>query len=163
SRRLELLEWARGASAWIVEDDYDAEYRYAGPPVSALQGLDRHGCVIYVGTFSKLMFRTLRIGYVIVPDEIIDSFLRVRAALDGQLSVALQPALAEFIESGQFARHIRRMRPLYAERQELLLNEIDRQLADHLQAEPDAAGMHIVARLRSNRRTDVRLSDLAYE
>jgi len=163
SRRLELLEWARGASAWIVEDDYDAEYRYAGPPVSALQGLDRHGCVIYVGTFSKLMFRTLRIGYVIVPDGIIESFLRVRAALDGQLSVALQPALAEFIESGQFAKHIRRMRPLYAERQELLLNEIERQLADHLQAEPDVAGMHIVAKLRSNRRTDVRLSDLAYE
>jgi GntR family transcriptional regulator/MocR family aminotransferase len=166
SRRLELLEWANDRSAWIVEDDYDAEYRYGGPTISALQGLDKHGCVIYIGTFSKLMFRTLRLGYVIVPDSVVDSFVRVRAALDGQLSIAMQPALAEFIESGNFAKHIRRMRPLYAQRQEVLMKEISSHFGDDLAVVPDASGMHIVARLtsaRSIRCTDVRLSELAFE
>jgi GntR family transcriptional regulator / MocR family aminotransferase len=164
SRRLELLEWARNIGAWIVEDDYDAEYRYAGPPVSALQGLDKDSCVIYTGTFSKLMFRTLRLGYIIVPGRVLDSFLRVRIALDGQMPIALQPALAEFIETGQFAKHVRRMRVLYAERQEILITEVNRALSDHLQAQPDGSGMHIVAKLRPRSgggRGDTRLSDLA--
>jgi GntR family transcriptional regulator/MocR family aminotransferase len=163
SRRLELLEWSNDAGAWIVEDDYDAEYRYGGPPISALYGLDKSERVIYVGTFSKLMFRTLRLGYVVVPDSLVDAFLRVRMALDGQLSIVMQPALAEFIESGQFAKHIRRMRPLYAERQEVLIGAVNRHLGDHLEVKPNASGMHVVANLTSARWTDVQLSNLAFE
>jgi GntR family transcriptional regulator/MocR family aminotransferase len=128
-----------------------------------LYGLDKSERVIYVGTFSKLMFRTLRFGYVVVPDSLVDAFLRVRIALDGQLSIVMQPALAEFIESGQFARHIRRMRPLYAERQEVLIGAVNRHLGDHLEVEPNDSGMHVVANLTSARWTDVQLSNLAFE
>ena len=128
-----------------------------------MYGLDKSERVIYVGTFSKLMFRTLRFGYVVVPDSLVDAFLRVRIALDGQLSIVMQPALAEFIESGQFARHIRRMRPLYAERQEVLIGAVNRHLGDHLEVEPNDSGMHVVANLTSARWTDVQLSNLAFE
>lgn len=101
ARRLELLEWASESGAWILEDDYDSEYRYAGRPLSALQGLDRSGRVIYVGTFSKVMFPAIRLGYMVVPPSLAEPIIRIRRSLDDQTAIVMQPVLAEFIESGK--------------------------------------------------------------
>ena len=97
SRRLQLLEWARRSGAWVLEDDYDSEYRYAGRPLAALKSLDADHRVIYVGTLSKLMFPSLRLAYLVAPPQLADSFRRLRAALDDQPSMVAQPALAEFL------------------------------------------------------------------
>ena len=97
SRRLALLDWARAADAWILEDDYDSEYRYAGRPLAALQGLDQDGRVVYVGSLSKVMFPSLRLGYLVVPEALVDRFLAVRATVDDHPSAVVQPALAAFI------------------------------------------------------------------
>ena len=160
ARRLALLDWAKSADAWLLEDDYDAEYRYSGHPVASLQGLDDSGRVIYVGTFSKVLFPALRIAYLVVPDSLVDAFVGVRAALDDQPSIAIQPPLTEFIESGQFASHVRRMRGLYAERQALLLDALARHLGERLLVGPEPAGMHLLARLPrpANDARDQRLS-----
>ncbi|MDD9879120.1 MAG: PLP-dependent aminotransferase family protein [Magnetovibrio sp.] len=144
ARRLELLDWARQAGAWILEDDYDSEYRYAGKPLSALQGLDAHGRVIYVGTFSKVMFQGIRLGYLVLPAPLVEPFLHIRSVLDDAPSLALQPALARFIDDGHFAAHVRRMRALYAERQALLIETIGRDAGGKLTAAADEAGMHLV-------------------
>ncbi|HUN50330.1 MAG TPA: PLP-dependent aminotransferase family protein [Candidatus Sulfotelmatobacter sp.] len=147
ARRLELLAWARRQSAWIIEDDYDSEFRYAGPPLAALQGLDQDGRVIYVGSFSKVMFPSLRLGYLVVPPATVDAFAKARATLDDHPASAMQPVLAEFIEAGHFAAHVRRMRKRYGERQRLLLAAAERHLAGLLQLTPDPAGMHLLAAL----------------
>jgi len=147
ARRLELLQWARAAEAWILEDDYDSEYRYAGRPLAALQGLDTAGRVIYLGTFSKVLFPALRLGYLIVPEALVEPVSRVRAALDGYPSAVVQPALAAFIEDGHFAAHVRRMRARYAARQEAMLAAARRHLSGLLDVAPDDAGMHLVARI----------------
>ena len=144
-RRLELLEWASESNAWILEDDYDSEYRYAGRPLSALQGMDASGRVIYVGTFSKVLFPAIRLGYMVVPPGLQDAMLQVRRALDDQTAIAMQPVLADFIESGHFAAHVRRMRTLYHERQGILIKAIERRLKGILTVSPDEAGMHLVA------------------
>ncbi len=155
ARRLELLDWARAAGAWIIEDDYDSEFRYAGRPLAALQSLDadhrggqRGGQrVIYVGTFSKVLFPSLRLGYLVVPPELVEPFGRARAALDDHPSSVTQPALAAFIEEGHFAAHVRRMRLLYAARRACLLAAAERHLGALLEVEPDEAGLHVVALL----------------
>jgi len=147
SRRLELLEWARENDAWILEDDYDSEYRYGGRPLSALQGLDNAERVIYIGTFSKVLFPGIRLGYMVVPPGLSADIVAVRRSLDDQTPIAMQPVLTEFIQSGHFAAHIRRMRTLYAERQGVLLEALNDKLPDVLSAQPDDAGMHIVADL----------------
>jgi len=144
-RRLELLDWARESGAWVLEDDYDSEFRYSGKPLSALQGLDDGSRVIYTGTFSKVLFPALRLGYLVLPEALIEPFLKVRAALDDQPSIAMQPVLAQFIEDGQFAAHIRRMRALYEERQETLIRVIRTEADGLLEARPSEAGMHLVA------------------
>jgi len=144
-RRLELLDWARESGAWVLEDDYDSEFRYSGKPLSALQGLDDGSRVIYTGTFSKVLFPALRLGYLVLPEALIEPFLKVRAALDDQPSIAMQPVLAQFIEDGQFAAHIRRMRALYGERQETLIRVIRTEADGLLEARPSEAGMHLVA------------------
>jgi len=145
ARRLALLNWAAEARGWILEDDYDSEFRYGGKPLSALQGLDDGSRVIYAGTFSKVLFPALRLGYLVLPRALIDPFLKVRAALDDQPSIALQPVLAQFIEEGQFAAHIRRMRALYEDRQEALIRTIRVEAEGVLEAQPSEAGMHLVA------------------
>src|SRR5690606_12926366 len=124
SRRLKLLEWAQSVGSWIIEDDYDAEYRYESRPISSLQGLDGDNRVIYVGTCSKVLFPALRLGYMVVPPDLIDRFISVRQSVDVAPPDLHQAVLAEFIEAGHFARHIRRMRTLYGERRALLEENI---------------------------------------
>lgn len=146
-RRLDLLAWARGSGAWIIEDDYDSEYRYAGRPLAAMQGLDRDGRVIYVGSFSKVLFPSLRLGYLVVPPALVDAFLAARATLDDHAPMTPQPAVAAFIAEGHFAAHVRRMRRLYQLRQQALLEAASRHLAGLLELAPDEAGMHLTAGL----------------
>ncbi len=151
-RRLELLDWARAAEAWVLEDDYDSEYRYAGRPLAALQGLDAASGagaarVIYAGTFSKVTFPSLRIGYLVVPEALVEPVTRVRAALDDHPSAVVQPALAAFIGEGHFSAHVRRMRARYAARQETLIAAAQRWLEGKLTLSPDEAGLHLVARM----------------
>ena len=144
-RRLALIEWARRREAWILEDDYDSEYRYAGRPLAALQGLDPTGRVIYVGSFSKVLFPSLRLGYLVVPPDLVDPFVAARRVLDDHTGMLAQPVLASFIDDGHFAAHVRRMRRLYAARQEALLDTAARHLQGLLEVSPDEAGMHLIA------------------
>ncbi|MGF1609588.1 MAG: PLP-dependent aminotransferase family protein [Kiloniellales bacterium] len=151
-RRLALLDWARETGAWILEDDYDSEYRFAGRPLAALQGLDAGrsggaGQVIYVGTFSKVLFPSLRLGYLVVPPGLVASLQRARESLDDHPSLIAQPALAAFIEEGHFATHVRRMRRLYAARQRALVEAAARHLGGLLEIAPDDTGLHLVGRL----------------
>jgi GntR family transcriptional regulator/MocR family aminotransferase len=144
ARRLTLLDWAKRNNAWILEDDYDSEYRYQGRPLAALQGIDGQGRVIYVGTFSKVLFPSLRLGYLVVPPALVDAFARSRFLCDGHSSVMSQAVLAEFIQEGHFARHVRRMRLLYGERQEVLVSAATNELAGLLDVAPCDAGMHLM-------------------
>lgn len=146
ARRLKLLDWAQRRDGWILEDDYDSEYRYAGRPLSALQGLDADGRVVYVGSFSKVMFPSLRIGYLVVPEDLTDPFRFARAALDDHPSTVAQPALTAFIEEGHFATHLRRMRKRYADRQAALVAAAEARLDGLLRIGPAEAGMHLLAR-----------------
>lgn len=119
ARRLALIEWAHAAGAWILEDDYDSEYRFHGRPLAALQGLDtpgpaRHNRVLYTGTFSKVLFPGLRLGYVVTPPPLTDAFTQALHLAHRYLSVFDQAVLADFMTEGHFARHLRRMRTLYA-------------------------------------------------
>jgi GntR family transcriptional regulator/MocR family aminotransferase len=143
-RRLGLLRWAAANDAWILEDDYDSEYRYAGRPLASLQGLDEHGRVIYIGTFSKVMFPSLRLGYAIVPAELAEAFARARAAADRHPPSVDQAALAEFIAQGHLGRHVRRVRALYQERRDLLCELSRRELAGLLDLLSPDTGMHTV-------------------
>jgi GntR family transcriptional regulator/MocR family aminotransferase len=147
ARRLALLDWATRAGAWVLEDDYDSEYRYGGRPLAAMQGIDAGGRVIYVGTFSKTMFPALRVGYLVVPPPLIEPFAVAMRHTGHSAPVAVQAALADFIAEGHFASHVRRMRVLYAARQARLLRAARRQLAGLLEIAPAEAGMHLVATL----------------
>jgi GntR family transcriptional regulator/MocR family aminotransferase len=154
ARRLELLEWARAAGAWILEDDYDSEYRYAGRPLASLWSLaaqreeggrEEEGRVIYVGSFSKVLFPSMRMGYLVVPDSLVDAAIAAQSALGTQPTAMLQAVLAAFIEEGHFATHVRRMRRLYAARQAALVAAAERHLAGLLEVPPDDAGLHLMA------------------
>ena len=149
-RRLALLEWARVAEAWIIEDDYDSEFRYAGRPLASLQGLDRNGRVIYIGTFSKTIFPALRLGCLVVPPDLTQIFTAVRALSGTHSPLIDQAILAEFIAEGHFARHIRRMRTLYQERQQILVKESKRQFDGLLEVSAADAGMHLIGWLPEN-------------
>jgi GntR family transcriptional regulator/MocR family aminotransferase len=143
-RRLALLDWARTADAYVVEDDYDSEYRYVGDPLPSLQGLDTDGRVVYVGSFSKVLFPALRIGYVIVPDDLVEPFLTGHRFAAIHVPALEQAALADFIGAGHFARHIRRMRALYAERGATLVDAIRRELGGVVSVAPARAGLHLI-------------------
>jgi GntR family transcriptional regulator / MocR family aminotransferase len=143
-RRLSLLEWASANDAWILEDDYNSEFRYAGRPLASLQGLDRDGRVIYVGTFSKTIFPALRLGCAVLPTDLVKVFCAARALSDLHSPIVNQAVLADFIAEGHFARHIRRMRGIYEARQECLVEEIRRQLAGFVEISKAEAGMHVI-------------------
>src|SRR5215510_1797637 len=149
SRRLELLRFAGKTGAWIVEDDYDSEFRYLGQPLAALQGLDTEQRVIYVGTFSKVLFPSVRLGYIIAPTDLVEAFVRARSVGGHQSQTLDQAVLADFISAGHFARHIRKMRKLYAERQQVLLRAARRALNGVLELKPSGAGMHLIGWLRN--------------
>lgn len=148
-RRLELLEWARASRAVIVEDDYDSEYRYSGRPLPALQGLDRNGLVIFTGSFSKVMFPSLRLGYLVVPADLVDLFSTTRSMTARHPPVLDQAILCDFIEGGHFGRHIRRMREVYAERLSVLMDAAHDKLGGLLEISPVEAGLQTVGWLNA--------------
>jgi GntR family transcriptional regulator/MocR family aminotransferase len=147
TRRMLLLNWAARSGAWIIEDDYDSEYRFGTRPIASLQGLDTDARVIYVGTFSKVMFPALRLGYVVVPKDLVPAFSAARDAADIFSSTLYQAVMTDFIREGHFARHIRRMRMLYMDRRSTLIKAIRSQMGDLLEVIGDAAGMHLLALL----------------
>lgn len=144
ARRLALLEWARRRNAVLVEDDYDGEFRYEGQPLESLQGLDREGRVIYVGTFSRTVFSALRIGYLIAPKPLVPAFSAGKWLCDRHTAALEQRALAEFISSGTYERYLRRVRRRNAARRQVLLDSIRKWLGDRVEVTGDGAGAHIV-------------------
>ena len=143
SRRLQLLDWAARQGAWIIEDDYDSEYRYEGLPITSLQGLDRHGRVVYIGTFSKVLFPSLRLGYVVLPGDLVERFLAVRFALDISPPTFHQMVVADFIREGHFSRHIRRMRLIYGERRSTLIRCMGEELGEAAEVPGAPTGLHL--------------------
>jgi len=152
ARRLALLDWATQRGAWILEDDYDSEYRYVSRPLGALQGIDTNDRVVYIGTFSKVLFPALRVGYLVVPRSLWDSFLDARDALDVFSSTLYQLVLAEFLEEGHFARHLRRMRGIYLRRRDAMLEGLARHCADVLTVVNADAGLHLPTILSTGQR-----------
>ena len=148
-RRLELLDFASRTGAWIVEDDYDSEYRYFTRPIASLQSLDPNGRTIYIGTLSKTLLPTLRIGYLILPKPLVESFSRARAVIDRQPAGIEQAVLADFIARGSLERHIRQTRLCYAERERALVEAIRDEASDVLEVSPAGAGMYLTAFLRT--------------
>jgi GntR family transcriptional regulator/MocR family aminotransferase len=144
ARRLALLEWAAQAGAWVLEDDCDSEFRYHGRPLAALQGIDSAGRTIYIGSFSKVLFPALRLGYLVVPPDLVDAFVAALSFASTCVPVLEQVVLAEFIAEGHFTRHIRQMRVLYAERQAALAALIQRELDGLITLAPSQAGLHLV-------------------
>ena len=143
SRRLQLLDWAESAGSWIIEDDYDSEFRYDSQPIGSLQGLDRNARVIYIGTFSKVLFPSLRLGYLVIPPDLVDRFQAVRFAMDVSSPTFLQAVLADFIREGHFSRHVRRMRAIYEQRRDGLIESIRRELGARVEIADAQAGMHL--------------------
>jgi GntR family transcriptional regulator / MocR family aminotransferase len=145
SRRLELLEWAEQNRTWIIEDDYDSEYRYASRPLGSLQGMDNASRVIYIGTFSKVLFPSIRIGYIVVPHELVKQFVQIRESIDIFSPTLYQLAIADFIEQGHFARHLRKMRSIYQERQKALIASLQKHFGRSLIAYNTDGGLHLCA------------------
>ena len=144
SRRLALLAWARSKDAVVVEDDYDGEFRYEGQPLESLQGLDREGRIIYVGTFSRTIFSALRIGYLIAPKSLVPAFTSAKWLCDRHTATLEQLALAEFISTGMYERHLRRVRRSNAARRQALLDAIHKYLGDRVEVTGAGAGAHVV-------------------
>lgn len=150
-RRLELLDWAKRNKAWIIEDDYDGEYRYVSRPLPALKSLDRDGRVLYAGTFSKVLFPSLRLAYLVVPEVQIERFEQISQAFAGGSPELTQSVVAAFMREGHFARHIQRMRKLYAERRDATAAGLERVLRSHLRIDTQPGGMHLILRLQGDR------------
>jgi len=157
ARRLELLAWAQKSGAFIVEDDYTSEFRYSGPPLASLQGLDDSEQVIYVGTLNKALFPGLRLGYAVVPRALLQAFVGARYLIDRQPPMLQQAIVAEFMQQGHFAAHIRRMRQLYREQRDALAETLMRRAAGRLDVASPDQGMHLIAYLSDGS------SDLAIE
>lgn len=148
ARRLELLAWAREAGAWVVEDDYDSDYRFAGRPLASLAGLDGGRRVLYIGTLSKVLFPALRLGFMVVPPEHLDAFVGARYSADRHTSTLEQAVVADFLDGGHFGRHVRRMRTLYRHRQEVLAAAVTARLGDVIDLPFSPTGLHAVGYLR---------------
>ena len=150
ARRIELLAWARSAGAFIVEDDYTSEFRYSGPPLASLQGLDEDERVIYVGTLNKALFPGLRIGYAVVPQGLLPAFSGARYLMDRQPPTLCQSVAAEFLQQGHFAAHVRRMRQMYREQRDALAATLMRRAGEHIEVAVPDQGMHLVAYLKNS-------------
>lgn len=150
-RRLELLDWANSRKAWIIEDDYDSEFRYHGRPLPSLKSLDHDDRVLYTGTFSKVLFPGLRLAYLVVPSSLVGTFRDEVAHLPGPGSIVPQAMIADFMGQGHFARHLRKMRSLYAVRRTLLVDALTETLGDRLYVQPQAGGIHVLAHLKARR------------
>jgi GntR family transcriptional regulator/MocR family aminotransferase len=146
-RRLALLEWAAQQKAWIVEDDYDGEYRYVSRPLPALQSLDREGRVLYAGTFSKVLMPAARLAYLVVPEAQVERFDHISQTFAGGGPTLMQHIVTDFMNEGHFARHIQRMRRLYAERRQIAADALSEVLGRHFHIEPQPGGMHMVLRM----------------
>jgi len=144
ARRLALLEWAERTGAYILEDDYDSEYRYEGRPIEAVQGLDTAGRVIYMGTFSKVLFPALRLGYLVLPPPLVAPFTAAKWLTDRHTATLEQEALAEFVGDGHFERHLRRARMRHASRRAALLDALTEHLGDRVEIMGANAGVHLV-------------------
>jgi GntR family transcriptional regulator / MocR family aminotransferase len=161
-RRRLLLDYAASKGAWILEDDYDSEFRFEGRPLSSLQGMDQSGRVLYLGTFSKVMYPGIKLGYLVVPPELAESFKRGLYELQRPGQVVIQAALAEFIEEGHFASHIRRLRQIYGERRRLLQKALAPVTSSGARLPPAGSGLHLVVELPSYC-DDIRVAELAAE
>ncbi len=148
ARRLALLDWAERTGAWIFEDDYDSEFRFGVRPVESLQGLDRHERVIYAGTFSKVLFPSLRLGYLVVPEPLVGPFRAAKALADTGTGGLGQRALARFIRDGHFGRHLRRVRARNGQRRAVLVAALDEHVGDQVEVLGANAGLHVMLRLR---------------
>jgi len=148
SRRLALIDWARTHNSWVIEDDYDSEYRYRGPPLQPLAARDGFKRTIYLGSFSKVMFPALRLSYIVAPKALVKPLLATFQSTGKQASILAQPALAEFMASGYFARHIRRTRRLYAKRYAALCVGLKTYGSDLFEVKHYDSGMHVVARFK---------------
>lgn len=150
SRRLALLEWSRETHSWIVEDDYDSEYRFSGRPLEALHGLDRAGRVLYIGTLSKTLFPSLRLGYLVASPALLPGLTAAQRLITVHPPLLEQMALTDFLVEGYFARYVRRMRQFYKERRDTLIDTLTRELGDILDITVPEAGMHLVVWLPSD-------------
>lgn len=160
-RRLQLIEWARRENAWIVEDDYDSEFHYDSRPIAAIHGLDQHQRVLYVGTFSKVLFPGIRIAYLVVPKPMVAAFVTARSQIDGHTSPLMQAVLADFMHDGHFMAHVRRMRELYRARRDIFMEEMQRHLSDRLIPQPTQGGLQTACMLSDQRLSDKRLAGSA--
>ena len=159
-RRRLLLDYAHSSSAWIIEDDYDSEFRFEGRPISSLQGMDQHGRVLYLGTFSKVMYPGIRLGYMVVPPQLVTAFKNGLYELQRPGQVMIQAALADFIEEGHFASHIRRLRQTYAERRRLLQIALASLVDIGARLSPVDSGLHLVVEFDANI-DDVHVAEMA--
>lgn len=148
TRRRALLGWARAQGSWVVEDDYDSEFRYQGQPLAALKSQDADDRVIYAGSFSKMLFPGLRLGYLVVPAALIDTFQHSAKVLQQRSAQLLQLTAADFLEQGHFTRHLKKMRGLYAQRRAMLVQALQAHCAAFLQVDEQAGGINLLARLR---------------
>ena len=159
-RRLALLSWARAAGSWIIEDDYDSEFRYVGRPLPALKSLDRDDRVLYAGTFSKVLYPSLRLGYLVVPESLVATFARSNRLRNLGHPTLEQRVVAVFMAAGHFARHLKRMRALYAARRRALANGLSRVFGDRITVDLKPGGMHLIARFGAGV-CDIKLAELA--
>jgi GntR family transcriptional regulator/MocR family aminotransferase len=155
ARRFQVLEWAERSGAWILEDDYDGAYRYENKPVASLQGLDRNARVVYIGSFSSLLYPSLRLGYMVIPPDLVERFRSIREALDGGPPTFFQAVIADFIREGHFSRHIRRMRLMYAERRARLSESLRAELQRPIELTGGHAGLQLALTLEGIRDVEV--------
>src|SRR5262249_18330698 len=153
-RRTALLEFARAHNAFVFEDDYDAEFRFTGPPLPSVQGIDNSGRVIYAGTMSKILCPSLRLGYIVVPEPLVDSFVRIRSAMDQHSSPIDQATLARFITEGFLLSQIKRMRKIYSEKRDFFIEQFNKLLSDWFTLEVPETGLNIVAWLKNEKDLD---------
>src|SRR5437762_3228775 len=155
ARRTALIEFARACDAYVFEDDHNSEFRYTGPPLPCLQGLDNSGRVIYAGTMSKILYPSLRLGYILAPERLVEPMIKIRAVMDQHSPAIDQATLARFLTEGFFLSHIKRMRKLYSDRRDFFIEQFNKLLGKYFSLEIPEAGVHFVAWVRQNEQMPV--------